>query len=227
MISARKALPLIIVFVAAFLLTYLLLTLFYPLKKEPGSVPLKVAGLWDKEVFEAIKEDFLKEYPEITLTYEQKPPGQYFANLKAELNNPEPPDVFWWHSGWGPLLAEHLDSLPGSIFSKADYEKTFYPITKTDMKIGGDYRGVPLEIDGLALLYNKDIFTSKNFASAPSTWTSLRSDFVPSLTTADKERIINSGIALGATNNVENLGEIIGLFLLQNGVEFTKNGKSY
>src|SRR3989344_5856932 len=210
MISARKALPLIIVFVAAFLLTYLLLTLFYPLKKEPGSVPLKVAGLWDKEVFEAIKEDFLKEYPEITLTYEQKPPGQYFANLKAELNNPEPPDVFWWHSGWGPLLAEHLDSLPGSIFSKADYEKTFYPITKTDMKIGGDYRGVPLEIDGLALLYNKSIFASSNFKEPPTTWAQLRQVYGQALTIRDKQRILNSAIALGSVNNVENFPEIMG-----------------
>ena len=224
MIPARKIIPYVIVFLIGFLSTYLLLTLFWPNSGETGPASLKIEGLWDKKVFNAIKTDFAKDHPQVTLTYEQKSLENYYSDIRAELDQGASPDVFWWHSSWGPLLAANLASLPSSVFSSSQFEKTFYPITKTDLKIAGSYRGVPLEIDGLALLYNKDTLTAKNFGGPPRTWTSLRADYVPSLTALDGQRLVSSAIALGADNNVSNVGEIAGLFMLQNGFSFTKSG---
>ncbi len=221
-----KNLPVyIFVFLIGFFVTYLLLTLFYPLNGTTAQATIHVSGLWEKNVFAAIKDEFIAEHPEVTVIYDQRSPEQYYSNLKAGLSSGKQPDVFWMDSAWTPVLASYLDPIPSSVFSASEFEKTFYPVAKTDMKLNGKYVGLPLEIDGLALLYNKDTLSAKNFSLPPRTWTSLRSTYVPSLTAIDKDRLVSAAVALGATNNVENLSDIIGLFLLQNGVTFTQNGK--
>ncbi len=226
MSTAKTKILYIVLFLITLVVTYFILTLVFKRESEPKPIFLKVVGFWDPVVFNTIKKDFQEKNPEITIEYEQRQKENYFPTLKADLVNKDTtPDLFWWHSGWGPELGKSLASLPESVMSAIEYEKTFYPITKTDMKLGSSYRGFPLEIDGLALLYNKSIFASSNFKEAPTTWAQLRQVYGPALTIRDKQRILNSAIALGTVNNVENFSEIIGLFLLQNGVAFVNNGK--
>ncbi len=227
MFSAKKSVIAAVVFFGALVGIYLGLSFAFPQAKEPKPTFLRVEGFWDNSVFNVLKKEFQKRHPEVTVEYEKKSPDHYLPNLTADLANPtKTPDVFWWHSGWGPVLNNSLAALPSKVMDTTTYEKTFYPITKTDLKIAGSYRGFPLEFDGLALLYNKRTFASRNFLEAPKTWTTLAQDYVPSLTLNDRNsRVLTSAIALGSVSNVENFSEIIGLFLLQNGVEFTKNGQ--
>jgi ABC-type glycerol-3-phosphate transport system substrate-binding protein len=226
MFTAKKVLLYCVVFVVTLVLTFLLLYLIFGLDREPKKVTLKVVGFWQEEVFTPLKQEYQEKNPHVTIEYRQRDPENYFATLKSDLGKEEAtPDLFWWHSGWGPLLLENLDALPGGILSEKDFEKTFYPITKTDLKLSGSYRGLPLEIDGLALLYNKDLLAAKNFKEPPATWASLRQVYGQVLTTRDKDRLISSAIALGTANNVENFSEIVGLFLLQNDVQIIKNNK--
>lgn len=214
-----------LVFVVTFCLIFFGLGFIFQGKTQAKPIFLKVVGFWEPEVFNILKKQFQEQNPEITIEYEQKNPKRYFANLKADLATNKNPDVYWWHSSWGFQLEPFLAELPPEILNSNQYEKTYYPITKTDMKVKGSYRGIPLEIDGLALLYNKSIFASSNFSEAPKTWLSLREKYIPSLTLRNDKQIFASGIALGSIANVENFSEIIGLFLLQNGVSFTEKGK--
>lgn len=226
--TAPKIILPVLVFFITILLAILGLNAIFLTEKPPKPIFLKVVGFWDPKVFNSLKKEFQAKNPEITVEYEQKNQERYFANLKADLVSPKNPDVFWWHSGWGPELASHLASIPASVLTTSDYENIYYPVTKnegTDMKINGTYRGIPLEIDGLALLYNKTTLAASNFSEPPQTWLTLREKYVPALNRADSKRIFTSAIALGSVENVESFSEIIGLFLLQNGVEFTKNGE--
>ncbi len=222
--AALKFIVPLLVFVVTFSVIFFGLQFIFHIKNQPKPVFLKVMGFWDPKVFNTLKEQFQEQNPQITIEYEQKDPTRYFPNLKADLATTSTPDVFWWHSGWGPELKQYLDSIPSGIISSSDYEKTYYPVTKTDMQINGSYRGIPLEIDGLALLYNKDIFSSNNFSETPKTWLTLRENYVPSLTLRNDKQIFSSAVALGSVVNVENFPEIVGLLLLQNGVSFTNNG---
>lgn len=226
MYSAKKTLIYIATFIVTVVVVYTGLVLVFGSSRDQKPVSLKVVGFWDTKVFNNLKAEFQKENPLVTIEYEQRQPENYLPTLAADLQNETTTaDVFWWHSGWGPELSKNLAPLPDQIMTSSDYEKTFYPITKTDLKIAGSYRGFPLEMDGLALLYNKNIFAAANFKEPPTTWASLRQVYGQALTTRDKQRILNSAIALGSVNNVENFSEILGLFLLQNGVAFTKNGQ--
>ncbi len=222
---AKKILLYFAVFLITLVTTYALLYFFLGRNKQPEPVTISVQGLWDEDTFSTVTEEFKKENPEVTIEYQQKSLDNYYSNLAASLPNSNGPDLFWWHSTWGPELVKSLAPLPSSTMSPAEYEKTFYPITKSNLKWQDSYHGFPLEIDGLALLYNKSIFASTNFPQPPQTWTSLEGQYVPSLTKGDKKQILNSAIALGSAANVENFSEIIGLLMLQRGVVFTKDGK--
>lgn len=222
--TALKFIVPLLVFIITFSVIFFGLSFLLQSKSEPKPVFLKVMGFWEPKVFNTLKKQFQEKNPQITIEYEQKDPKRYFANLKVDLATSRTPDVFWWHSGWGPELEQYLASLPPEILSSSDYEKTYYPVTKIDMKQKGSYRGIPLEIDGLALLYNKNIFSSKNFSEVPKTWLTLRENYLAPLTLKNDKQIFSSAIALGSIVNVENYPEIVGLFLLQNGVNFTDKG---
>lgn len=225
--TARKILIPVVVFVVTVFAVFFLLSFIFQTNNQPKPIFLKVVGFWDPKVFNSLKKEYQEKNPTVTIEYEQKDPKRYFVNLKADLDTKREtsPDVFWWHSGWGSELATELDSLPPQIMSREVVEKTYYPVTKTTLQIKGTYRGLPLEIDGLALLYNKDIFASANFSETPKTWTTLRNNYVSPLTLRSQKDIFASAIALGSVVNVENYPEIVGLFLLQNGATFTQKGK--
>src|SRR3990172_862049 len=145
MSTAKTKILYIILFLVTLVVTYFVLTLIFKRESEPKPVFLKVVGFWDPAIFNTVKKDFQEKNPEITIEYEQRQKENYFPTLKSDLANKDTtPDVFWWHSGWGPELGKSLAALPESVMSASEYEKTFYPITKTDMKLAGSYRGLPL-----------------------------------------------------------------------------------
>lgn len=224
---AKKIILYSILFVVSAFSVYFALN-FFLIKKPAQPIFLKVTGFWEPSVFNTLKKEFQDKNPQITLEYEKRSRETYFQNLEADLKTDNSPDVFWWHSGWGLELKDSLAAVPENVMTSAGFEKTFYPLVQTSSKVRGTYRGFPLDFESLALLYNKPILAAINANSAPVDWPGLVEQYVPSLTKNDGKRILNSAIALGSANNVENVSEIIGLFLLQSGVEFTnKNNELF
>ena len=118
-----------------------------------------------------------------------------------------------------------LAALPEDNVCNKEYEKTYYPITEADAKISGSYRGIPLGIDGLALIYNKKLFADNNLKKPPKTWSELKRVYLPALNIYEKKKgIVRSAIALGTAKNISNFSEIVGLMFLQNGTTFVKDG---
>ncbi|OGY29358.1 MAG: hypothetical protein A3F35_00290 [Candidatus Woykebacteria bacterium RIFCSPHIGHO2_12_FULL_45_10] len=221
----RKFLPYLIGFLLLVVgIVGALFLLYHKQQKESGPVVLHYVGLWDPDVINPLKLEYQKSHPNVIIEYEQKEKDRYFSYLDKALAGKNPPDLFWWHNGWGPVMAQKLASMPATTYSEADYEKIFYPITKADLKISGSYRGIPLEIDGLVLAYNKDLLAAKGLTTPPADLISLKTNYAPNLTVLDGTgQVVSGGVALGATNNVENFSEILGLFMLQNKVTFIKN----
>ncbi len=195
-------------------------------KKKEKPVFISYVGLWDSSIINPLKVEFQRENPNVTIEYEQKDQTLYFKTLKNLISAEKAPDIFWWHSGWGPMLQNDLAPLASQVLSDSTYKKTYYPITTQDAKIAGTYRGIPLEFDGLALIYNKARLQSKHLKRPPKTWSELQRSYVPSLTRRDSSNnIITSAVALGTSNNISNFSEILGLLFFQNGVNFVKNGQ--
>lgn len=76
----------------------------------------------------------------------------------------------------------------------------------------------PVAVDPLMLYWNRNTFSARNLLSAPATWESLISTYVPALTERDFDRTITkSAVALGEYENIQNAFGIVSTLLLQSG----------
>ncbi|MCH7951775.1 extracellular solute-binding protein, partial [Patescibacteria group bacterium] len=184
----------------------------------PGQeVTLSYWGLWEpKEVMQQVIDEFQKENPNIKVEYAQQSHKDYRERLQSALARGEGPDIFRFHNTWVPMLKDELDTVPPEVYSASSFQETFYPVAARDLRRGAGFVGVPLEIDGLALFYNKDIFKAAG-KSPPTTWEDLRKTAFD-LTIRDQSgRIQRAGVALGTTGNIDHWPDILGLMMLQNG----------
>jgi len=205
----------IIVFIIFFIFIF---KLFFSNKKNPQPVSLNYWGLWEeKDIFEPLIAAYQKKYPYVKINYQKMDPQNYREKLLVRSRNGQGPDIFRFHNTWLPEIKEIASPLPSSIMSNVEFEKTFYKVHQKDLKIGDKYYGLPLEIDGLVLIYNVNLLKKAGIDKAPETWDQI-SEMVPKLTVKDTNgNIITAAIALGLTSNVEHFSDIFSLMLYQNG----------
>ena len=204
--------------VTFFILIFIIILKLIGGKSTPKKISLTYWGLWEeKEVFEPLIADYKRKNPHVEINYIKMDPRDYREKILERSRKGKGPDIFRFHNTWLPSLTEVLSPLPQTIITNEEFEKTFYPVTKNDLKIGNFYYGLPLEIDGLVLVYNNDLFKKAGLEVPPKTWEEI-SDYAIKLTTKDQSgQIITSGIALGTASNLEHFSDIFGLMLLQNG----------
>lgn len=78
--------------------------------------------------------------------------------------------------------------------------------------------GLPLFVDTLAMYYNKDLFNNAGIAQPPAYWSAEFQEDVKKTTKQDgRGEIIQSGAALGGSNNIERSSDILAVLMMQNG----------
>ncbi|TXG76119.1 extracellular solute-binding protein, partial [Candidatus Dojkabacteria bacterium] len=167
-------------------------------------------------------QDYQKQNPKVQITYVKQTPEDYRLKLVARINEGNGPDIFRYHNTWLPSIADISSPLPSKVMTNQEFESTFYKVAHTDLKIGNSYYGLPLEIDGLVLIYNDELFRKAGITSPPKTWEDLLAA-ANTLRVQDADgNILTSGIALGTANNIEHFSDILGWMLLQNGASLSK-----
>lgn len=203
----------------------ILLIIFFGIKfllgrggQSPKSATLNYWGLWEEEtVIKPLIDEFQKSNPKVKISYTKQNPKQYRERLQAALTRGEGPDLFRFHNTWTDMFLSDLDPIPQTIYTPKEFDQIFYPIAKDDLLRGSSYYGVPLEIDGLVLLYNEDIVKAAGVTSIPQNWEDFRNTALK-LTVKDTNGTIQTaGVALGSANNIEHFSDILGLMFLQNG----------
>lgn len=189
----------------------------------PKEVTLTYWGLWENDaIIKPVIDAFEAKNPKIKINYQKQSQKQYRERLSAAIGRGEGPDVFRFHNTWIPMLKNDLLTAPRNIMSVSEFSSLFYPVAKNDLVGGTTIYGLPVEIDGLGLYVNEDIFAAAG-ATTPTLWDDFISPtgLVKKLTVRDGNTITTSAIALGTTNNVEHFSDIIGLMLMQNGAKLT------
>lgn len=179
-------------------------------------------GLWEDEniTFSVISE-YEASNPKVKIKYVRQSKEDYRERLTSALAKGTGPDIFRFHNTWIPMFKSELDKVPANIFTVSDFSTTFYPVAVSDLTVGANLVGIPLEYDGLSLYINEEIF-EKTGKEMPTTWNELR-QIARELTITDETgAITQAGVALGRTENVDHWPEILGLMMLQNGVDLTK-----
>ena len=178
-------------------------------------------GLWEDETaISTIISEYEAKNPSVKIKYVRQSKEDYRERLTNSLAKGTGPDIFRFHNTWTPMFKNDLDKMPSTIYTFSDFAKDYYPVAVSDLTVGSSLVGIPLEYDGLSLYINEEIF-EKNGKSVPKDWNELRR-VARELTYKDEmSNITQSGVALGRTENVDHWPEILGLMMLQNGVDLT------
>lgn len=212
----RNLIPIVIALAAILLLVVLGFTILPKFFKKTTAVTLNYWGLWEpSSVMQAVIADYETANPNVKITYTMQAPQNYRSRFQVAANQANSPDIVRIHNTWFPMLKKDLSPAPDTILKTSDLAD-YYPIVQKNFVSGGKIYALPLEIDGLSLLYNVDILKELD-ASPPSDWNSLRKlAFDLTKTNPETKIIERAGVALGTTGNVDNWSDILGLLILQN-----------
>lgn len=181
-------------------------------------VTLTYWGLWEPVgVMETVIAEYQKDHPKIKINYSQESPQDYRERLQSAFARGEGPDIFRFHNTWLSMLRNELAALPAGMLKEEDY----YPVVTGNLKIGDRFYGVPLMIDTLALFINDDIFRAAG-KTPPATWEEFQKVALELTVRDERGRIQTAGAALGTAGNIDHWSDILGLMMLQNGVDMKK-----
>jgi ABC-type glycerol-3-phosphate transport system substrate-binding protein len=221
----KKKIPKVLLIVVGVVLLVVVLALvivkFVGIGGKKASGNITWWGLWeDGKVVAPLISSYESSHPGIKITYIAQSKEDYRERLSNSLAKGEGPDIFTLHNTWVPMFKSSLDSLPSSAMTAADYSKNFYPVITSDLSYGNSIVGLPIGYDALTLYINQDIF-DKAGKTPPTTWDDLRALARELTIKDDKGAIVQSGVALGRTENVDHWQEILALLMIQNGVDLT------
>lgn len=193
-------------------------------KPEEQPATITIWGLWEpKSVLQPVLDDYKKLHPKITIEYQIRSFStlkEYKSLVSTRINEGGGADIVMLHNSWVPSLTSGLAPAPTTVFTTADYTKNFFQVASDFGTSGANIYAVPSSYDGLALVYNKDMFTAAQISSPPTSWDEFRVDAATKLTKRDDTgNIIQAGAAMGNANNIEHATDILGLLLAQAGVK--------
>lgn len=189
-------------------------------------VTLTVWGVGDSEEdFSNIIVDFKKLNPKVDIVYQQLNEATYENDLINALAANNGPDIFMFGNTW---LAKHGDKvLPfdKTKISLTKLQQLFPTVVEQDFYNGTNIYALPLYIDTLATIYNKDIFDSLAIAVPPKTWLDLEL-LIPKLRQIDSKtnKLKRAAVAIGGSNqSIDGASDILNLLMMQKGVEFPQS----
>lgn len=199
-------------------------------KDKQEEVVLNYWGLWEDEaVINGIIANFERENPKIKVVYKKNQKTDYRTRLKGRLgkdpNGAEVPDIFRIHSSWVPMFEGELARVPNSTVKKLEMESDFHENYKRELTIKGQFVGIPLMYDGLAMFYNKDLIDAAQI-EIPKSWWDLEKAAVKLTVRDENDNIKVAGAGLGTVENVDHWSDIVGLMMKQNGVDPKSEGEA-
>lgn len=217
---AKKKFPKILIIAGVVLLVCILAFAVFSLinKNKKTTKEITWWGLWENQnVVEPIIASYESSHPDVKITYIEQSKEDYRERLTNALAKGNGPDIFSFHNTWVPMFKSSLDALPSTVMTATDFSQKFYPVITSDMSYGNSIVGIPMGYDAITLFINQDIF-DKAGKTPPTTWNDLRK-LAKELTIKDENGIIvQSGASLGEAENVDHWQEILGLLMIQNGV---------
>lgn len=205
----------------------------------PQTASLTVWGLAeDKNAFDGLIKTYqasyetVKEYKISFVPFET--PAELESRLVNSLAENTGPDIFYFHNSWTLKHRGKVQPAYSQLFSPAEVSKLFpQAVTDDFMDATGTKTNVyalPLSMDALGLIYNKDIIQASGIVLDAKTWEALSwNDFIGISQAAkrvENENISRAGTALGTAQNISNFGDIVSALLLQSQAPFAKTDGS-
>ncbi len=195
-------------------------------RNDPHNVKatLSMWGLDKGSNYSDIIAAFREEYPNVTITYRAfTDPDVYDKTLIDALAAGKGPDIFGVSNGDARRKRDKIFPLPPSAYTVAQLRADFPDTVVRDFSYSGSVYALPLYVDTLALIYNRELLNEAGIAFPPETWETVQ-EIAPALTKYDGDAIAQSAIALGGAANIPNAKDIVSALWYQNGVSVVDEG---
>jgi multiple sugar transport system substrate-binding protein len=203
---------------------------FMSIRSSTGGQSSVTLTIWGTDSQQAMN-DVIQSYAgpgsgtQSQIKYTQIDPSQYQSKLLSALAAGTGPDIFeipnrdlpQWESVTAPIPATLA-----TTFNQVTLQSDFPDVVSADFVSGGNIYALPLSIDTLAMIYNKDLFNTANIAAVPTTWEGLQADLSALHVVNAQGQITQAALALGGSEtSIPNAPDIIFLLMMQNGAQMT------
>ncbi|MFA4871733.1 MAG: extracellular solute-binding protein [Patescibacteria group bacterium] len=207
-------------------------------------ITLNYWRVWDdNDAFDEIIADYQKLHPNIKINYRKFRAEEYEQELVNAFAEDRGPDIFSINEGWRKKYQAKIVPMPPQITLAYQKERgtikkevvselltkpsptlrqlkeNFADVVYKNAVIDGRVYGLPLSLETLIMYYNKDILNKAGVTEPPNNWTNFQEAVQKITRFDDKGKIIQSGAALGAADNIDNVADILSILIMQNGAE--------
>ena len=195
-------------------------------KTEGPTGKLTVWVLQDSQLaYDAAVKRFKSVYQNMDVSFRSfSDEKTYRAALLEGFSTNQGPDVFMVDNASVMRDANKIEPLPKQKLSLVQLQNFFPRVVERDfVSLDGRIFGLPLSIDTLVMIYNKDIFDAEGVAEVPKTWEEFNA-IIPKLAkTEGGTRITRAAAAIGGSEkNIDHASDLLQLIMMQSGVSMTK-----
>jgi len=184
---------------------------------------LQVWGVEDEEIFSSIAGTYQAIRPGAQIVYKQLDPGTYKEEVLNALAEGNGPDVFYIKNHDIPADIDKLYPADPAWFNLAQLADLFPVVVSQDVVASGSQiYALPLYVDSLALLYNKDLFDQGAIVYPPKTWAEFQALAGKLTKLNERGQIVKSAAAIGGTEKSVDAGvDLLIALLMQNTPQIT------
>ncbi|WP_219416259.1 ABC transporter substrate-binding protein [Pseudonocardia nigra] len=142
---------------------------------EGGRIELSYA-LWNQDqapVMEQLATEYERSHPNVDVSIQVTPFGEYFTKLQTAIGGDGGPDVFWLNAPNLALYASNEAVLPVTERVDSDaVDLSVYPRPLVDLyEWEGTQYALPRDYDTIGLWYNTELFDAAGVAYPDADWT--------------------------------------------------------
>ncbi|MFA6255206.1 MAG: extracellular solute-binding protein [Patescibacteria group bacterium] len=205
----------------------------------------------DSQNFTEVINDYKQLHPHITINYRKLRAEEFENELLDALAEDRGPDIFSIQNTWVTKYLAKIEPLPAKTtiayeitqkslgikeetlveirdnisITPPQLKNEYLDVVYEDVVRDNKIYGLPLSVDTLGLFFNRDLLNNAGIPLPPTNWLTLQEN-VKKLTYQDQSgNLIQSGVALGTADNVENFADILSILMQQNGAEMNQDNR--
>ncbi len=190
---------------------------------------LKVWGVDDRQIFTELIRNYKVLRSGAKVEYTQFDPANYGSALLNALASGEGPDVLYVGNRDLPRSLNRLYPVNPAQFNLVKLRELFPAVVEQDFvsASGSQIFALPIYLDTLALIYNRDFFDNAGIVAPPSTWDQFQAVIPKLRDVSPNGQIVHAAAAIGGSGKTVDAGEdLLALLMLQNGTRMTNDDRT-
>ncbi len=198
-------------------------------KQEPTAVQATLT-MWgvgrDNGQFDGALAEFKNSYPNISVKYRGFDSlDTYESALLEAFASGKSPDIFMVANESFPRFANKIIPFSTTAMPLSQLEQLFPQTVEETFVQNGQVYALPLSIDTLALIYNKDMLSAAGIPVPPATWDDFKAE-VPNLVKKDKKTgdiTVAASTIGGSEANTKNAADLLSALMIQTGTKMVSS----